>query len=89
MMTDYDIQRLSAAIVDRLTRDERFVKRVVKAMPKEEKLLTSRQAAQILGVSRYTVVKNAERLGGIRMGDHDRAHWVFPEEGLIDRYLER
>ncbi len=89
MMTDYDIQRLSAAIVDRLTSNERFIQRVTKAMPKEEKLLSSRQAANVLGVSRYTVVKNAERLGGIRRGDHGRAHWVFPEKGLIDRYLER
>lgn len=88
-MTEFDIQRLSAAIVDRLASNEKFVQRVIKAMPKEEKLVTSRKAAQILGVSRYTVVKYAEQLGGIRKGNHDKAHWMFPEDGLIDRYLNR
>ena len=87
MLTEYDVQRISAAIVDRLVNDEKFMRRMAKMMPKKSRMLSSSQASEILGVSRYTVVAKAVQLGGIRKGNHKRSHWTFPEEGLIEKYL--
>lgn len=87
MLSEYDIQRISSAIVEKLVADDRFMKRMVKMMPKQERLLTSTQAAAILGISRKTVCCIADKLGGIRKeGKSNKGHWVFPEEGLADRY---
>ena len=87
MLSEYDIQRLSSAIVEKLTSDDRFLRRMAKMMPKQERLLNSSQAAALLGISRYTVCRIADKLGGIRKeGKRNKGHWVFREEGLIDRY---
>lgn len=87
MLTDYDIQRLSKAIVSNLVNDERFMIRMVKIMPKQKKMVSSGAAAKILGVSRKTVCTIAEQLGGIKE-EGKSSHWIFEEEGLVDRYLE-
>lgn len=87
MLTDYDIQRLSSAIVRSLVNDDRFIKRMAKMMPKKKKMVSSGKAASILGVSRKTVCCIAEYLGGIK-GEGRQDHWMFEEEGLVERYIE-
>ena len=84
-LTDYDIQRISAAIVNNLVNDERFMQRVAKLMPRRKKMLNSRQAAEMLGITRKTVCEIAEQIGGERAANNS-SHWMFEEEGLIDRY---
>ena len=83
MLSEYDVQRLSAAIVEKLVADDRFLRRMAKIAPKQERLLTSTQAARLLGVSRSTICRIADKIGGIRKKD---GHWLFREEGLADRY---
>lgn len=87
-MTEYDIQRISSAIVNKLCNDERFIRRMAKLMKQNESrsLVNSTKAAQILGLSRKTVTEIAEYLNGIR-GEGESAHWMFPEEGLVDAYI--
>lgn len=87
MLTDYEIQRISAAIVENLVDNDKFIKRIAKAMQKESKnLIGSTQAAKLLGVTRKTVCEIAPYIGGIR-GKGESAHWMFHEDGLVDRYL--
>lgn len=87
MLTDYDIQRISTAVAEKLLADDRLLKRVVKYLPKKERLLTSSQAATILGVSRYTVCRMAEQLGGVRRpGKDGRGRWMFSETTLVTNY---
>lgn len=83
-MTDYDIQRISAAVVERLLSDERILARVAKHAKACEKLLNTQQAAAVLGVSPFTVRRLAKELGGIQ-GQHGR--WKFPESTLVQNYL--
>jgi hypothetical protein len=85
MLSEYDVQRIANAIVTKLVADDKFAKRIVKMMPKEERLLTSSQAAAILGISRFTVCRLADKLGGVRK-EGKKSHWFFREDGLIDRY---
>lgn len=88
MLTDYDIQRLSSAIVEKLTTDDRFINRIAKSVErKERKIVNARRAAEILGLTRKTVCEIAEYLGGVK-GSGKSAHWMFEEQGLIERYLE-
>lgn len=87
MLTDFDVQRISMAIVDNLTHNEQFIKRMAKLMPKRKHMVSSTQAAAILGVSRKTVCELAEVLGGIK-GEGKYNHWTFEEDGLKERYLE-
>lgn len=87
MLTDYDIQRLSAAIVQNLVNNEKFMKRMAKMMPKQKRMVTSGTAAKILGISRKTVCEIAGHLGGIR-GEGSKNHWTFEEEGLVEKYQE-
>ena len=88
MLSDYDIQRISSSILEKLTDDDKFISRVSKMMEKRSKrLVNSSRAAEILGVNRKTVCEIAPFLGGIR-GNGQSAHWMFPEEGLVERYLE-
>ena len=88
MLTDYEIQRISAAIVENLVDNDKFIKRIAKAMQKESKnLIGSSKAARILGVTRKTVCVIAPYIGGKR-GKGDSAHWLFDEEGLVERYLK-
>ena len=87
MLSEYDIQRLSTAIVEKLVSDDRFLRRMAKVAPKQERLLTSTQAASLLGISRFTICRLADKLGGFRKdGENGKGRWVFREEGLIDRY---
>lgn len=85
-LSNYDIQRISEAIVTRLLRDETFIQQIRKTAPAPQRLLTTRQVAEILGISRKTVCDIAYHLGGIRR-DGKSQHWVFPEDGLTDRYI--
>lgn len=85
MLTDFDIQKLSAAIVDNLVSNEKFMKRMAKLMPKQQRMVNSTQAAKILGINRKSVCEIAEHLGGIRANGKS-AHWMFVEDGLIERY---
>jgi hypothetical protein len=50
-------------------------------------LVNSSRAAEILGVTRKTVCEIAPFLGGVRGGGQS-AHWMFEEDGLIERYIE-
>lgn len=86
MLTEYDIQRLSAAIVDNLVNNEGFMKRVARMMPKRKKMVSSSAAAEILGISRKTVCCIAEQLGGVRACSTD--HWTFPEDELVENYRQ-
>jgi len=89
MLTDYDIQRISAAVADRLLNDERVIKRMVRYLPKKKRLLTTSQAAAVLGISTYTVRRLAERLGGVhRPGKDGRGRWMFDEATLVENYLK-
>lgn len=85
MLTDYDIQRISAAIVDKLVSDEKFMKRMAKLMPKQQRMVNSTQAAHILGINRKSVCEIAEHLGGMKP-DGKSSHWMFPEDELIEKY---
>lgn len=87
MLTNYDINRLSSAIVEKLVNDEKFIRRMVGQMPKRKNMVSSSVAASILGVTRKTVCTIAEQLGGVR-GTGKSAHWMFQEEGLIERYID-
>ena len=87
MLTEYDIQRLSTAICDKLCNDDKFANRMAKLMQKDKKnLVGSTRAAAILGISRKSVCEIAESLGGIR-GKGKSAHWLFPESTLTEKYL--
>ena len=87
MLTDYEIQKISVAIVENLVDNDKFIKRIAKAMQKDsKKLIGSTQAAKLLGVTRKTVCEIAPYIGGIR-GKGESAHWMFHEGGLVDRYL--
>ena len=83
-MTDYDIQRISRAVVDLLLSDERVLARIGRHARPSDKLLSTRQAAAHLGVSVFTVRRFAAELGGIRSA---RGQWSFPESTLTENYL--
>lgn len=83
-MTDYEIRKLSAAIIDGLVNEDRFIRRILKYMPKQDKLMNASQAAELLGVSRSTVIRNAERLGGQKNSANGR--WMFHQSNLIEKY---
>ena len=88
MLSDYDIEKISAMIVRKLTTDDKFMSRMSKMLSKQKgNLINSTRAAEILGVNRKTVCEIAPFLGGVR-GNGQSAHWMFPEEGLVERYLE-
>jgi hypothetical protein len=88
MLTDFDIQKLSISIVDNLVNNDKFISRVAKMMEKRSKrLVNSSRAAEILGVTRKTICEIAPFIGGIR-GKGQSAHWMFEEDGLIERYIE-
>ena len=87
MLTDYDIQRLSKAIVENLCENDKFINRIGKLMQKDKRnLINSTKAAKILGITRKSVCQIAEHLNGIR-GKGDSAHWYFHEDTLIDLYI--
>ena len=85
MLTDYDVQKLSAAIVDNLVNNDKFMKRMAKLMPRQQRMVNSTQAAKILGINRKTVCEIAEHLGGIRANGKS-SHWLFLESELIAKY---
>lgn len=87
MLTDYDIQRLSSAIVKNLVNNDKFIKRMAKMMPKQKTMVSSSKAAKILGVTRKTICEIAEQLGGIK-GVGKQARWMFDEDGLTEKYKE-
>ena len=87
MLTDFDIQKLSISIVDNLMNNEKFISRIAKSLGKKKTLVNTRRASEILGVTRKTVCEIAPFIGGIR-GKGQSAHWMFEEDGLIERYIE-
>ena len=87
-MTEYEIQKTARAVVDMLLNDDRFIRRMEKLLPqRSSRMLNSSKAASLLGISRKTICMIAEEIGGIR-GDGNRAHWMFEEAGLKERYTE-
>lgn len=88
MLTDYDVSRLAAAIVAKLTTDERFINKIIKSVErKDHKLVNARRAAEILGINRKTVCEIGSYLGGVK-GEGKSAHWMFIEDGLVERYIK-
>ena len=87
MLTDFEVQKIATAIVDRLTADDKFARRMAELMPRRQGLISSRTAASLLGISRKSVCDIAEAIGGIR-GKGPSAHWMFEEDGLVERYLQ-
>jgi len=85
MLTEYDIQKIASSVVRLLSEDEKFMRRMAKLMPKQQRMVNSTKAAKILGINRKTVCEIAEHLGGIRANGKS-AHWMFVEDGLIERY---
>ena len=85
MLTDFDIQKIAVSVVRLLSEDEKFMKRMAKLMPRQQRMVNSTQAAKILGINRKSVCEIAEHLGGTRTNSKS-AHWMFPEDGLIERY---
>ena len=85
MLTDYEIQRISSAIVNNLVNNDKFISKMAKLMPKKKSMVSSGKAAKILGVSRKTICEIAEHLGGIR-GEGSKNHWTFEEDRLVERY---
>lgn len=85
MLTEYDIQKIASSVVRLLSEDEKFMRRMAKLMPKQQRMVNSTQAAKILGINRKTVCEIAEHLGGTRTNSKS-AHWMFPESELIEKY---
>ena len=89
MLTEFDIQRISRAVVDMLLGDDRFAKRMEKmTVEKAGKMMSVREAASLLGISVWTVRTIAPQLGGIKKGVGKQAKWAFEESSLKDRYME-
>ena len=87
MLTDFDVQRISSMVVENLVNNEKFISRIAKSLGKKKTLVNTRRASEILGVTRKTVCEIAPFIGGIR-GKGQSAHWMFEEDGLIERYIE-
>ena len=85
-MTEYEITRIASEIVKKLINDERFIRHIAKVALKEENLVSSVTAAEILGVSRDTVVRNAKKLGGMMTAT---GRYVFPRNGLVKKFQSR
>ena len=86
MLTEFEIQKIATAVVDRLSADDKFTRKMAEMMPRRQGLISSRTAAALLGISRKSVCDIAKEIGGIR-GKGPSAHWMFNEDGLVDRYL--
>lgn len=82
-MTDYDVKRIAKAVCEELTTNDSFMSKLAKMLPKE-RLLTTAQAAEVLGCSAFTVRRKAVELGGTLQ---DNGRWMFREAGLVDRYI--
>lgn len=59
-LTDYDIRRLSASIVEQLVNDERFIKSVTLNAPRKKQLVSIPVAAELLGVSKSWIYHNID-----------------------------
>ena len=86
-LSDYDIHRIATAVVEMLTENDKFTRNIAKAMPRKERMITSSQAARMLGLTRKTVCNIASHLGGIK-GAGNSAHWYFREGEIAKRYQE-
>ena len=80
-MTDYEIRRLSRAIVEELLADDRFIARVAEKAPKAGRMMPASEAARMLGVSKWTVIRMAGQLGGEK---RENGRWYFPVSRLGD-----
>ena len=82
-MTDYEVRRIAKAVCEELTTNDSFMAKLAK-MVQRDKLLTTQQAAEVLGIPQFTVRRKAAELGGILMAN---GRWMFREAGLVDRYI--
>ena len=85
MLTEYDIQKIASSVVRLLCEDEKFMRRMAKLMPKQQRMVNSTQAAKILGINRKSVCEIAEQLGGVRANGKS-AHWMFVENELVEKF---
>lgn len=89
MLTDYDIQRTAKAVVDMLLDDDRFLSRMQKITPKKpSRMLKTKDAADMLGISVKLLRIAAPYIGGIKCGESNNNPYHFEEEGLKERYYE-
>lgn len=90
-MTAYEMQVLSGMIVEglyaKLANDEKFARKIAKSVTKR-RMLNTRQVAEKLGISVFTVREIAEQLGGIKGKAKNQryGHLAFAEDGLLERY---
>lgn len=89
MLTEYDIQRTAKAVVDLLLEDDRFLSRMQRLAPKRKsRMIKSKEAAELLGISIRMLRQAAPYIGGIKSGQSDNTPYRFEEDGLKERYLE-
>lgn len=84
-MTDYEIKRIAREVVKLLLDDDRFTSSIGKTC-QNEGMVNSRKAAEILGVSQYTLRSIAPYIGGIKKGSDRRQHWCFDTKNLLSNY---
>lgn len=84
-MKDYEVRRIAEEIVMILLDDDR-VRRLMERKEQESGLVNTSKAAEILGVSKYTVREIAPYIGGTKKGSDRRQHWYFDRVTLVDNY---
>lgn len=84
-MTDYDVRRIAREIVTILLDDKRLSE-IIARKGDRSSMVGSRKAAEILGLSVYTIRDIAPYIGGIKKGSDRRQHWCFDESTLVDNY---
>lgn len=83
MMNEYEIRRLARALAEEIVGNENLLSNLAKHMPQADKLLSTQQVASMIGTSRYTVIRMAERLGGIK---NENGRWFF-RQSRIENYI--
>lgn len=86
-MTTYEIHKIAEAVADYILSDERFVVPGKEKKPRPKRYLNTRQAAELLGLSKVTVRSIAAQIGGIK-GRGVKSHWMFEEAELRQNYLQ-
>ena len=85
-MTTYEIHKIAEAVADYILSDERFVVPGKANKPRPKRYLNTREAAEILGLSKITIRSIAAQIGGIK-GRGEKSHWLFEEAELRQNYL--
>ena len=83
MLSEYEIMRIADAVYQRIAGDDKLAKRIGKTMQKD-RLLTAKQAAELLNTSVYTIRRRAGEYGGILQSN---GRWLFKESKLKERLL--